>query len=120
MQRSMSYDLDGVFASRNQGQLLSGGTHVRTPGLRQVRSSAYRQGRKMPFSGYVGDRTMRLNGPDDDLTTASDVDDQSTVPAVPVPGAPAAAAAPAPAKDNTKLYLALGAAAAAYFLFFRK
>jgi hypothetical protein len=120
MQRSMSYDLDGIFASRNQGQLLSGTQGVvRTPGLQQVPSSAYRQGRKMPFSGYVGDRTMRLNGPDDDLTTSSDVDDQSTVPAVPVPGAPAAVAA-APAKDNTKLYLAIGAAAAAYFLFFRK
>lgn len=44
MQRDMSYDLDGVFASRNQGQLVSTVAQqqhtVRTPGLVPIRRTA--------------------------------------------------------------------------------
>ncbi len=47
--RSMNYDLDGIFASRNQGQLISSTpvqqTTVRTPGLKQLRRNG--------ISGYV-------------------------------------------------------------------
>lgn len=41
--RSMTYDLDGIFASRNQGQLISSEVAqrkmIRTPGLVPIRTS---------------------------------------------------------------------------------
>lgn len=54
--REMSYDLDGVFATRNQGQLVAAvptqTRMLRTPGLVRLNSGA--PGR-MPFHGLAAD-----------------------------------------------------------------
>lgn len=54
-QRDMSYDLDGVFASRNQGQLVSAQVSqqqiVRTPGLVPLRRT---QNGFLPMGSPVG------------------------------------------------------------------
>jgi hypothetical protein len=54
--RSMNYDLDGVFASRNQGQLISSTPTqrktVRTPGLVPMRATPMGYSASIPFAGY--------------------------------------------------------------------
>ena len=54
--RHMNYDLDGVFASRNQGQLISSAPAqsriVRTPGLVPMTKTANGYAPSIPFAGY--------------------------------------------------------------------
>lgn len=60
-QRDMTYDLDGVFSSRNQGQLIAApimqARTIRTPGL--IRISRPNAGVPVPsgFSGWLDDET---------------------------------------------------------------
>jgi LPXTG-motif cell wall-anchored protein len=59
--REMTYDLDGVFASRNQGQLIAApavqARTIRTPGLTQISRASI--GTRMPsgFSGWMDGET---------------------------------------------------------------
>lgn len=54
--RHMNYDLDGVFASRNQGQLIASEPvqrrMVRTPGLVPMRKTPGGYAPAIPFAGY--------------------------------------------------------------------
>lgn len=56
--RSMNYDLDGIFASRNQGQLISSTpvqqTTVRTPGLKLMRRGVNGYEMAPSYSGTAG------------------------------------------------------------------
>jgi hypothetical protein len=110
----MNYDLDGIFATRNQGQLISSDVTqrrtVRTPGLQPVASSTY-PGRS-PFSGYVSDRSQRLNGLGDAASDQAMMDAENAALAA-VTAPPAASEK----KDNSHMYMMLGlGAVAAYFL----
>lgn len=57
-QRDMTYDLDGVFASRNQGQLVSAEQTqqqiVRTPGLRPIQRTLMGYVEASNYSGTAG------------------------------------------------------------------
>jgi hypothetical protein len=57
-QRDMTYDLDGVFASRNQGQLVSAQQSqqqiVRTPGLRPVKRTLMGYVEAPSYAGTAG------------------------------------------------------------------
>ena len=69
--RSMNYDLDGIFASRNQGQLISSEptyrNTVRTPGLTPMRRDG--------VSGYVD--APSYSGTHGDALAGSFLDDAS-------------------------------------------
>ena len=74
--RHMNYDLDGVFASRNQGQLISSTVQqrksVRTPGLVPMRATRMGYAPKIPFAGY--EEALAYQG------TAGWLDDSTNIP----------------------------------------
>lgn len=76
--RHMNYDLDGVFASRNQGQLVSSQVQqskmVRTPGLIPMKATRMGYAPAIPFAGY--EQAMAYQG------TAGWMDGSTDVPMV--------------------------------------
>jgi hypothetical protein len=76
--RHMNYDLDGVFASRNQGQLVSSTVQqrkmVRTPGLIPMKATRMGYTPSIPFAGY--EQAMAYQG------TAGWLDDSTNLPLI--------------------------------------
>jgi glucose dehydrogenase len=76
--RHMNCDLDGVFASRNQGQLISSTAQqskmVRTPGLVPMKATRMGYTAAIPFSGY--EQAMAYQG------TAGWMNDTTNIPLV--------------------------------------